>query len=60
MEWINLIINVAAIFVGLFIYIGVMNTKWGIEHEGYQYAIMLAAMMGACLAGGLLRYLVGI
>ena len=44
MDWLNMIINVIAIFAGLGIYLGVMHTKWGREHEGYQYAIMLAAI----------------
>lgn len=55
MDWQGLIINLIAIFAGLFIYIGISNTKWGRNHEEYQYAIMLAAVIGACLIGGLLR-----
>lgn len=54
-----MIINVIAIFAGLGIYLGVMHTKWGREHEGYQYAIMLAAILAACLVGGLLRFIFG-
>lgn len=59
MDWLNMIINVIAIFAGLGIYLGVMYTKWGREHEGYQYAIMLAAILAACLVGGLLRFIFG-
>jgi len=57
MDWAGLIINVAAIFAGLALYIVILRTKWGQEHEGYQYAIMLLCIIAACLIGGLLRYL---
>ena len=59
MDWLNMIINVIAIFAGLGLYLVVMHTKWGREHEGYQYAIMLASILVACLVGGLLRYILG-
>ena len=59
MDWLNMIINVIAIFAGLGIYLGAMHTKWGREHEDYQYAIMLAAILTACLVGGLLRFIFG-
>lgn len=52
-----MVINIIAIFVGLAAYLGIMHTKWGREHEEYQYAIMLAAILGACLIGGALRML---
>lgn len=52
-----MVINIIAIFVGLAGYLGIMHTKWGREHEDYQYAIMLAAILGACLIGGALRML---
>ena len=58
MDWSGLICNLIAIFAGLFIYIGILHTKWGKTHEDYQYAIMLAAVIGACLIGGLLRWLI--
>ena len=57
MDWLNMVINIIAIFVGLAAYLGIMHTKWGCEHEEYQYAIMLAAILGACLIGGALRML---
>lgn len=59
MDWTGLLINLFAIFAGLAIYIGVGNTKWGKEHSQYQYAIMLVAILAACLIGGALRVLVG-
>ena len=55
MDWFNLIINVIAIFIGLGVYLIIMHTKWGREHEQYQFAIMLAAVLAACLVGGILR-----
>ncbi len=58
MDWTGLIINLIAIFAGLFIYIGISNTQWGRDHEEYQYAIMLAAVLAACLIGGVLRMVI--
>ena len=58
MDTANMLINVAAIFAGLLIYIFISNTKWGKKHEQYQYAIMLMAIMAAVLLGGLVRWLV--
>ena len=55
LDWQGLIVNIIAIFAGLFVYIGIANTKWGREHEEYQYAFMLASVLGACIVGGLLR-----
>lgn len=52
-----MLINVAAIVSGLFIYIFICNTKWGKEHEQIQYAIMLMAILFAVLVGGLIRWL---
>ncbi len=59
MNWSGLIINLVAIFAGLAIYILIMNSKWGKEHEEIQYAIMLVAVLAACLIGGLLRFIIG-
>ena len=58
MDTANMLINVVAILTGLFLYIGVTNTKWGKEHEGYQYAIMLGTILFAVLVGGFIRWLV--
>ena len=59
MDWLGLTINLVAIFVGLAIYIGIGHTKWGKEHTEYQYAIMLAAILAACVVGGVLRAVIG-
>ena len=40
MDWLNMVINIIAIFVGLAAYLGIMHTKWGREHEEYQYATL--------------------
>lgn len=58
MDWQGLFINLAAIFAGLFLYIGISNTQWGRDHEEYQYAIMLFSVLGACFVGAFLRWLV--
>lgn len=58
MDWFGLIINLVAIFVGLGLYLGIENTKWGKAHTEYQYAVMLAAILAACLIGGGLRVIV--
>lgn len=55
MDWLNLIINVIAIFAGLAIYLVIQNSKWGKEHTQYQYAVMLGAILLACIVGGILR-----
>ena len=60
MDWMGLVINVAAIFIGLAIYLGISRTKWGEEHKEYQYAIMLAAILAACVVAGGLRMAVGL
>lgn len=57
MDYIKLIINVVAILAGLGVYIGVTNSKWGKEHEQYQYAIMLGSIMFVVLVGGVLKWL---
>ena len=56
MDWQGLIVNLVALFAGLFLYIAVTGSKWGQEHEEYQYAIMLASVILACLVGGILRF----
>lgn len=58
MDTANMLINVAAIVTGLFIYIGISNTRWGKEHADFQYAIMLIAILFAVVVGGLIRWLV--
>lgn len=57
MDTTNMLINVAAIVSGLFIYIGITNTKWGKEHTDIQYFIMLVSILCAVLVGGLIRWL---
>ena len=54
----NLIINVTAIFSGLFLYMWLIRTKWGKKHEDFQYGIMLLAVLLAALIGGFLRWLI--
>jgi hypothetical protein len=58
MDTANMLINVAAIFGGLLIYIFISHTKWGKDHEDYQYLLMLIAILSAVLLGGLVRWLV--
>ena len=58
MDTANMLINVVAILAGLFLYIGITNTKWGKEHESIQYAIMLGTILFAVLVGGFIRWLV--
>ena len=58
MDWAGLAVNVAAIFIGLAFYLGISRTKWGKEHQEYQYGIMLAAVLAACVVAGVLRVLV--
>lgn len=60
MDWIGLIINVVAIFVGLFIYIGISYTKWGKKHSDMQFFIMLVSILSPCIIAGIIRHFVGI
>ena len=57
MDTANMLINVAAIFSGLGLYIFISNTKWGKAHIEYQYMIMLGTILVAVLVGGFLRWL---
>ena len=57
MNYIPMLINVAAIFSGLALYILISNSKWGKAHEDFQYAIMLGAILFAVLVGGFIRWL---
>ena len=57
MNTVEFIVNVSAIFAGLFIYMGIMRTNWGKKHANHQYAIMLLAVLLAALIGGTLRWL---
>lgn len=59
MDWAGLLINVAAIFIGLAFYLGISHTAWGETHREYQYAIMLGAILAACVVAGGLRVVVG-
>ncbi|MBP5598039.1 MAG: hypothetical protein J6Y02_21905 [Pseudobutyrivibrio sp.] len=58
MNVVEFIVNVTAIFSGLFIYIGAVRSKWGKEHTHYQYLIMLGAVVAGALIGGILRWLI--
>lgn len=57
LDWAGLIINVAAVFIGLFIYLGVVRTRWGREHFKYQFFIMLVCLLAAVLIAWGLRTL---
>lgn len=55
MDWKGLICSFVALMVGLFSYIGITNTNWGKKYSDYQYAIMLACVIIACIVGGVLK-----
>ena len=57
MNVVEFIVNVLAIFSGLFIYIGVIKSEWGKKHAHHQYLIMLGAVLAGALIGGVLRWL---
>ena len=57
MKFWDVLINVAALFAGLAIYIIVMKTPFGKKHEDLQFPFMLAAVIIAVLIGGLIRFL---
>ena len=49
---VKLIINVAACFLGLAIFLIVSNTKWGKENAKHAYAIAAGSLLAAVLIGG--------
>ena len=60
LDWIGLIGNFIAILFGLLVYILITNSKWGKAHEKYQYGIMLACVLIACLFGFGLKYVINL
>lgn len=57
MDWKGLIINIVALFIGFFIYIGIYHTKLGEKLSKYQYPVLLAVLILVCIIGGGLRYI---
>ncbi|MGN0483588.1 MAG: hypothetical protein ACI4HI_08565 [Lachnospiraceae bacterium] len=55
MDWIGLLCSLIALIAGLVFYILLTGSKWGKEHEQYQYAIMLVCVIAACAIGGVLK-----
>lgn len=55
MDWVGLIINVVAIFVGFFVYIGIYHSPLAKKLDRFQYPVLLAVIILICLIGGLLR-----
>ena len=56
MDWIGLICNLVALVAGLFLYIGITNSKFGKKYENLQYGIMLVCVIAACVIGGVLKW----
>ncbi|MBQ6133469.1 MAG: hypothetical protein IJI65_04910 [Lachnospiraceae bacterium] len=57
-DTIGILINVGAVFLGLFIYVKIMRSEWGQEHRNLQFIIMFACLLGAILVGWGIRTLV--
>ena len=55
MAWGGLVINVIAIFIGFFLYVGFFHTRFGKRFEEYQYFVLLVILIVTCILGGLLR-----
>ena len=55
MEFLDVLVNVLALFVGLAVYIIIMKTPFGKKHGDMQFLIMLLAVILAVLAGGAVR-----
>ncbi len=55
---VKLIINVAACFLGLAIFLIISNTKWGKENSKHAYAIAAVSLLAAVLIGGAAHFLV--
>ena len=60
MDWIGLICNVVALFLGLAIFLIFSNSEFGKRYAKYQYPIMAACLLIAVLIGGLVRKVFGI
>lgn len=58
MDWIGLIINIVALFIGFFIYIGIYHTKLGDKLSKYQYPVLLLVLILVCGIGGVLRHFI--
>lgn len=58
MNWVGIITNFVCLIGGVLIYLAIMHTKWGKAHTKYQVFIMIAAIVAACVVGGLIRHLV--
>lgn len=55
MNWTGLIINVIALVIGFFVYIGIYHSPLAEKLDRYQYFVLLVVLIVACLIGGLLR-----
>lgn len=60
MNWIGLIINVIALIIGFFIYIGIYRTKYAQKLEDYKYFVLLVVLIVTCIIGGILRMIIGV
>ena len=57
-DTVGILINVGAVFLGLFIYIKIMRSEWGQEHRNLQFLIMFICLLAAILIGWGVRTLV--
>ena len=58
MEFTKVIVNVAAIFAGLAIYILIMKTPFWKKHDDLQYLFMLISLIGAVIVGYLIKIII--
>ncbi len=56
MDWIGLLINIIALFIGFFIYIGIYHTRFGDKLEKYKYPVLLAVLIIVCIIGWVLKF----
>lgn len=57
MDYAGLAINLIALGVGFGVYIALYHSKLAEKLDRYQYPVLLAVLIGVCLIGGLLRFL---
>lgn len=57
MNWTGVITSFICLIGGVLIYLAIMHTSWGRAHTKYQVFIMIIAIVAACVAGGLVRYI---
>lgn len=55
LNWTGLFINVIALVIGFFIYIGIYHSPLAEKLEDYKYFVLLVVLIVTCIIGGVMR-----